>query len=211
KITAPSPPPPGLAITQDDKPVGSVLWGTAVPVDPGRHTIVASAAGKLDYQTVATLDRPGATVSIDVPALADAPAAAVVPAGASPVASVKGDAPAASRSPWMKPLGITLSAVGVVGLGVGTALGLVAKSHYDGATSNASCSSGGSCTSAGLSTRDGARSLGTVATVVFISGAVIGASGAVLWIAAPSAKKSDSASALGVGVGPGSITARASF
>ena len=211
KITAPSPPPPGLTITQDDKPVGSALWGSAVPVDPGRHTIVASAPGKVDYQTVATLDQPGATVSIDVPALADAPAAAAVPAGVGKAASPKSDAPAASASTWMKPLGITLAAAGVVGLGVGTALGFVAKSNYDGATSNAACSSSGSCTSAGISTRDDARSLGTVATIVFISGAVIGAGGAVLWIAAPSAKKSDAASALAVGVGPGSITARASF
>ncbi len=36
----------GIAVKRDGNPVGEGAWGTPVPVDPGQHTIEASAPGK---------------------------------------------------------------------------------------------------------------------------------------------------------------------
>ncbi|MFT3776548.1 MAG: hypothetical protein QM820_65240 [Minicystis sp.] len=130
----------GVEVKRDGEVIASALWGTGVPVDPGKHVVTASAPGKAPWEVTATLDQPGKTVTIDVPALADQPGAA---AGKPPVAPPPGPAmpppvlppppveTTSSPRPWQMPLGIAATAVGAVGLGVGVGFGVLAKSAFN--------------------------------------------------------------------------------
>jgi len=90
-------------------------------------------------------------------------------------------------------VGLVTAGVGVVGLGVGTAFGLVAKSKND--ASNSSGCNGNNCTSQAAATRRDALSAANVSTVAFVAGGVLAASGVVLWLAAP---KGDADQGVGV-------------
>ena len=39
-------PLPGVQVTKDGAPFGQAQWGSAIPTDPGSHTIAATAQGK---------------------------------------------------------------------------------------------------------------------------------------------------------------------
>lgn len=60
---------PGLVVKRDDIVVGEGLWGVAVPVDPGKHTVTASAPGKKSWGTTVSLGDEGKTVVLKVPLL----------------------------------------------------------------------------------------------------------------------------------------------
>jgi hypothetical protein len=64
----------GAHITRDGVPVGPQQLGTSLPVDPGPHTIVATAPGKKLFSTVVTVSGAGSSVTVTVPPLEDEPA-----------------------------------------------------------------------------------------------------------------------------------------
>jgi len=112
------------------------------------------------------------------------------------------------------PLGIVATAVGAVGLGVGTAFGFLAKSEFD--TSNqANCDkSTNIChNQAGLDQRSDAVNKGNIGTGVFIAGAVVAATGIVVWITAPSshATKAGAAPRPAIGLGPTGVSLRGAW
>jgi hypothetical protein len=72
----------------------------------------------------------------------------------------------------------------VIGLGVGAAFGLVAKSKND--QSNSSGCAGDNCTASAASVRRDALSAANVSTVMFVVGGVLAAGGVALWLVAPS-------------------------
>jgi len=61
-------PVPGLRVTRDGTDV-TVAVGTAEPVDPGDHEIVATAPGVSRWRMVVTVRGEGTTVTVTVPAL----------------------------------------------------------------------------------------------------------------------------------------------
>ena len=81
---------PGLVIKRDGNEVSRDQWGSPVPVDPGTHSVTARAPGKQPWETAVQVNGDGKVVRVDVPALADAPEAAVAPApaGAAPARAV---------------------------------------------------------------------------------------------------------------------------
>lgn len=199
------PGPAGVEVKRDGLAIGSALWGTAVPVDPGRHMVRASAPGKETWETTITADQPGKTLTIEVPPLAEAKGAAAPPPPLAPTAPPPPPDSAPPR-PWQRPLGIASLAVGAVGLGVGTAFGFMAKSTFDASNTSGNCDKKTNrCNDTGLEQRAGAVKRGNIGTGVFIAGAVLAAGGIVLWATAPSAK------APAVGVGPGSVAVRGAF
>ncbi|WP_437661485.1 hypothetical protein [Sorangium sp. So ce1182] len=214
----------GMDLTRDGVPVGRALWGTAVPLDPGEHRVAAVAPGHKPWEAKVAIDKPG-VVSVTVPVLESAPAsssgagvapkAAVAPPPVEPPAT---DVPPPQGGSIRKPIGMIGVGLGVVGLGVSTALGFVARSTFDEATEGGHCDKAGSCVDqTGLDLRDDAVRTGNIGTAVFIAGAVLAAGGAILWITAPSAPPAGAASARGrglaggapwsarVGLGPGSV------
>jgi hypothetical protein len=204
----------GVEVKRDGAVMSPALFGTAVPLDPGKHKVSASAPGKEPWEVTVTLDQPGSLVTVDVPPLLDRkpagvapPLPAVGPAGVAPpspepAAPIEGVQP---RRPWQRPLGIAATVVGAAGLGAGIGVGFMAKSSFDQSNQNGLCNSAGVCKPMGLTLRSDALSKGNIATGVFVAGAVLAAGGIVLWVTAPSAKSAT------VGVGPGSVALRGAF
>lgn len=76
KITV-SEPVEEMRVLRGEQEVGPAAWGSAVPVDPGQHTIVVTAPGKREWSEKIEVPAEPETVSVSVPALEDLPAAEV--------------------------------------------------------------------------------------------------------------------------------------
>lgn len=197
----------GLVVKRDGTPLDPAAWGDAVPVDPGKHEVTAEAPGREAWSGQVDLEELGRTVTVEVPELDMAPVQAQGPssgAGAqenagtpSGIAEQPSSAPAAGYWTARRVIGVSLVGAGAVGVGVGTVLGLVAKSQFDKANNESNPSSKTSDSSTAVST-------GNVGTIVGIVGAVVGVGGLVLWLTAPSAQ-------VQVGATAGAAVLRGSF
>jgi len=160
--------PAGLTIQRDGAPVGEGTLGTAIPVDPGEHTVYAIATGKQPFtRTIRVAE--GETQRLAIGPLVDA---------ASP--AEKDDAK--GRPSFFTPVrtaGVAVGALGIVGLGV--AGGLTGAAASKNAESNKDCN-GNVCGPVGLPLRKEARSFGDGATATLIAGGVLAAAGVVLVI-----------------------------
>jgi hypothetical protein len=177
---------PGFEVLRDGVPMGRAVWGTAAPVDPGSHRIAATAPGKKPWSTTVTVDAAHSSITVAVPALMDAPAEApssVTRAAPSPSAKEQ----SASRGHAQRVAAVVLASTGVAAVGVGGLFGVLASSKKD--ESEIYCHKN-LCNQRGVDLRDQALTSATVATVAFVGGAAVLATGAVLWIAAPSSKES---------------------
>jgi hypothetical protein len=167
----------GLVITRDGQPVRQAQWGSALPIDPGKHQLAASAPGKKPWQFELQIDKPGQTEALKVPALVDAPAEAPLePNAGKPSPDEQAQA---ARRAKLRGAAYISGGLGVVGIAVGSYFGLSALSKNS--ASKADCT-GNDCTSAGYSERNGARNAGTVSTIAFIAGGVALGAGVVLFL-----------------------------
>jgi serine/threonine-protein kinase len=173
----------GLEIKRDGAVVGHALWGTAIPIDPGPHTLEATAPGKKPWQGTVQVEGEKTSVVGTIPALEDAPPGSAASASSS-VAMIGADS---SAGGGRRTLGLVIGGVGIVGVGVGTVFALQAKSKYNESLSSCHPDDKNVCSSEGLTVRDQARSAGNVATVVMGVGGAALVAGAVLFLTAPSA------------------------
>lgn len=198
-----------LEIRRDGVPVQPAELGSAIPVDPGPHTVEASAPGKKKWSsTVQVAD--AAKLAVQVPALAPDAAASstgTVPApGASgPVSVATAAAPLAQPGSAQRTTAVIVGAAGVVGVGLGTLFGLQAKADWSDAKNH--CPTFQSCDARGVELHSSASSKATVSTVAFIAGGAALAVGAALWFTATPSKKERVA----FGFGPGAAFVRGSF
>lgn len=75
KVAIVVPPPvrvPGLEIRWDGKAIGEAAWSTAIPADPGTHTLEAGAPGRMPWSTQVNVPASGA-IDVTVPFLPSAP------------------------------------------------------------------------------------------------------------------------------------------
>ena len=179
-------PTPGLEVRRDGDLVGRDQWGVALAVDPGEHTISASAPGRSPWQTAATLRVGDASpVTVVVPELART----ATPPDASPARSAQ-------------PLGtqrlfaIAATGAGVVGVALGTVFALQSKSKHDEA--DRFCNGPACFDQRGVDLAEEAKQAGNLATIAFTAGALGLAGGAVLWFTAPARSP---AAHIGLGVG----------
>jgi hypothetical protein len=186
----------GLVVKRDGEVVREGQWGTPLAVDPGKHTVEASAPGKLPWTTSQDVQSPGASTTVHVEALADPPVTAPPvtpgPAPTQPGAAL-GSAPGADTgaggSSPLKTVGLIVGGVGVAGLVAGGIFGALALSKNSAANSGhcgGSLGSANQCDATGVSDRSDAVSFGNVATIAFIAGGVLAAGGVTLWLVAPS-------------------------
>jgi hypothetical protein len=168
-------------VRRDGVSVDRAAWESAIPVDPGEHTISAEAPGHASWSTTVSASDPGKTVTVDVPALAEIapPPRSSSPTDASATATPSPDAGVASRAKTQRWVGLVLGGAGIVGMGVSGAMGLVAKSQFNTAT--------GESGPARHTDSVGAGGLADAATVVLVTGAVLTAAGVVVWLTAPKA------------------------
>ncbi len=123
----------GFTLTREGLSIAPAVYGVAVPVDPGVHSLVASAPGYESWQLQLSVPEQPSNQTVTIPplkALPQEPETAVAPPVAvdEPPASppLQDSAPAVEPSAdytwaWVS------AGVGVVGIGAGIALGVRAK------------------------------------------------------------------------------------
>jgi hypothetical protein len=200
---------PDLQITRDREVLGRPAWGVPIPVDPGVHTIEASAPGRKPWQAQATTEGVSSAASVEVPPLeADPtlePAPGAAPGAATPLASAHAPtdsgpaAPPASPGSGQRVAGLVLGGVGVAGIIAGSVFGLVAKSDDNKASQH--CLTSDACDSEGITLNDSAHHAATVSTIAFLAGGVLAATGVIVYVTAP--RRGSSAVSLLPMVAPG--------
>lgn len=194
---------PGLEVVRDGVVVGSAQWGTPIPVDPGKHELVSNAPGRKSaaLEVVAV---EGQTVIFEVPELAPAESSDR-PAASEPKES--SESAESGGRPTALILGV--GAVGIVGVGVGAAFGVMARSDYQASKAACRPDNPNLCSAAGVAERNQALNKGNVATIAFAVGGVALAGAAVLWLVTDDSKQAGQASLrAGIGVEPGGASLR---
>jgi hypothetical protein len=178
---------PGLELRRDGVLLDAATWGSATPVDPGAHVIVATAPGKRELKQTLDAQGEGKTVAFDLPLLVDAPVALPAeptpkPAGPTAPPAKPVEAPPPPPSSSLKTIGYVTGGAGVAGLVAGSVLGLLAKGKWaDAGCVNKSCA-----TQAQQDDAVAAKGLANGATGAFIAGGVLAAAGLTLVLTAPS-------------------------
>lgn len=188
RVTAAQALPAGAVLQIDDTSLGAASLGVPLPVEPGTHTIQASATGKKTWSSTFQTAADGSTRDVTVPALENAPSAApppatppapaTTPAPAPP--SAPGSAPSSSSSPWPT-IGLVTAGVGVATAAAGGVAGFVAMGkRNDAHCQGTSCPDGSSA-----ATLTGAKSAADWSTVLLVAGGVLAASGTTIWLVTP--------------------------
>lgn len=167
---------PGLVVKRNGEVVDTASFGLAVPVDPGKVTIEASAPEHVTWTQDVDVAEQGA-VKVEVPALVAAPPP---PKNTEPPPVVE------TKSSWQKPVGIAGVGVGGAVLVTGVIFGLVASSKWSSAFNEGCTHDTNVCTTqAGYDDSKSANTFATLSNVFVIGGAVVAGAGAVLWLTAP--------------------------
>jgi hypothetical protein len=160
-VVVPDKEPQDLRVFVDGVAIERGALGVPLPVDPGHH-VVTWAAG--DARGSASADASRNTTSrVELHAIPD---------------KGLGAARAGARS-WV-PVGIAVSAVGAVALGVGVGFAVRASTLNSDSNAPGSCI-GNACTAAGAAVRNDARTAGDIATALVISGALLATAGVAMW------------------------------
>ncbi|HSY24637.1 MAG TPA: hypothetical protein VK841_21070 [Polyangiaceae bacterium] len=179
-------------VTIDDRPIKSEALGIAFFVDPGPHTIVASAAG-FNPETRTFTATEGKSESVAIP-LTAAPVAAVPPPGlgsAPPPNNPPAADTGAEATPNHVPAFVAFG-VGAAGLVTGIITGVLAIGKHDDLSK--ACMST-TCDPSQQSNIDSYHTLGIVSTVGFVVAGVGAAAGVTLWVAMPKTSAHASTSA----------------
>ena len=191
-----------VAVSRDGVALDRAQIGVPIPVDPGAHTIEATASGKKAWKTTVDVSGNAASVSVAVPTLEDAPvekpvATVAPPPPPPPTTSVAPPPPPTEPATGngQRTAGYVVGAVGIVGIGLGTFFALSARSKYKDSLQMCSSTDKNLCSADGVSKRDDARSAGNIATIAGGIGAAALVGGVVLVLTAPSSSSSPTASA----------------
>jgi hypothetical protein len=171
--------------------------GVPLPVDPGDHTIVATAPGHKKWQTTVAVGANADKKSVAVPELeagSDEPA----PDGAAGPSDGGGPAGASSEQIVPPPddesdfwngqrwAGLGVGVVGVAGIVVGAVFGSKASSAWDEALTYCQGEDTANCGPEAGPLSEDAYTFGTVSTVAFVVGGAALAGGLVIFLTAPS-------------------------
>ena len=166
----------GLMVKRDGAVVASAALKVAVPIDPGEHTIEASAPAKRTFTVTVTVGPSGDKKTVTIPGLendgggtgAGAPGTAMIAPG-----------PDRSGLTTMQIGGVSAGAAGIVAIGVGTYFGLHARKLNE--DSKAGCD-GNACYPDAKQKRLDAISAGNWSTLAFAVGGALVAGGAALFV-----------------------------
>lgn len=207
----------GLKIQRNGTVVKLDQWGAPLHVDKGSHVIVATATGKLQWEKTIEVSADGVSVATSIEGLVAAPPTvptAVKVDPAPPPRKANPNLPPESPKPAtdtafsnQRIAGLLVGGLGLVGVGVGTAFGVIAFDKYD-ESNDGHCDGGNQCDQAGVDLRDEGLTAGTVSTVMFVVGGIALAGGVTLFVTAPTATDSVSAK---VSVGPGGVQIRGAW
>jgi hypothetical protein len=197
----------GLEVKRDGAEVTAAEFGSPVPVDPGEHTVEASAPGRVSWAIKVTVPPTPGVVDVPVPALEKEaerpnappprPAPELVPV--APIAS-------GGERRQRRTIAYVVGGGGVGLVGVSLIFGAVARGRWS--TAQLHCR-GTTCDQTGVDLAGGAQTMGNLATGSFLVGAGAVAAGVFLYLTAPSAEAASSASPAALrlvpGVGPSQV------
>jgi hypothetical protein len=177
----------------DGAPLTDTLDGRALSINPGSHVFRFEEKGEAAVEKIIVL-REGEKdrrVTVQLGSVSPSPAAALQ---AAPPPRAWGA---------YKTAAVISASAGVVALGVGTALGLMASSDWSAAKADCNTTACSSATRGRAeSEHDAALSTGAGSTAAFVVGAVGVAAGVVLWFVAPRAETGPRSRVTSVGVVP---------
>lgn len=176
RLTLSVPTQTDLVVKRDGEIVGRGQWGISLPIDPGAHSVEASAPGKEPWSTTLATNECPSAKEIAIPALR---AAAVPVALLRPSPLEEAPTPSKSSGARTAVMWSTLG-LGVAAVGVGSYFGVRAWSLRD--QSNDGHCVVNDCDDTGRGLRNDSLSAGSAATVAFAVGGVLLAVGTVLWL-----------------------------
>jgi hypothetical protein len=199
---------PDLQVSRDGDPVPRGAWGTALPVDPGEHEIVAEAQGRKRWSVKVAVPPDGAKETVTVPLLAQEESAP--PITPEPPSSRPNETQTTPRpvqhvpSSTQRNLAWVSGGLGIAGVAVGSVLGLVALSKKS--TYQSHVGPDGQCVDSTCQTSShSAYAAGTAATIAFVAGGAFLLTGGILWLTAPvSPRQAASSARLVLFAGPSS-------
>ena len=189
-VLAPSA-PPETTVTRDTIALGAGSLGTELPIDPGKHVLVVTAPGRLPKQFEIQVDE-GKSESVTVEPGAPAPALPPDRGPKDAPGTVGPPGPAAGGGVGtMRAAGFVVGGVGVVGLGVAIATGLILpgkKSIVDD-----HCGADKLCDAEGYEAAQSGQTLSTVNTTMWVIGGIATGVGVALVIAGGESAKPSTA------------------
>jgi hypothetical protein len=181
----------GLVIKRDGEIVDPTMYGTAIVVDPGSHTVAAEAPGFKPWQQDVSLGKGGKRWVV-VPTLEPIPEppkplppVAVTPPPAAPTVVIDQPAPAPRtvtvQETWSTTRGIAV-ALGIAGAGaIGTGIYFGNRANELSSQSDAICPTTTCDDPQGLRLNDDARDNALRANVLFVAGGAAVAVATVMW------------------------------
>ncbi|HMI83844.1 MAG TPA: hypothetical protein VK550_07095 [Polyangiaceae bacterium] len=203
--------PGGFELKLNGVSIPRAIWDSAVPVDPGRQKLEASAPGRVTWSGGVEVPDGPSTRSIEVPALVAKPASAE-PAPSGSGLSASGSTSqlrdsVSSPGSTQRTLGFVTGGLGIIGLGVGGFLGYRAYSQNQDSLAQCRADDSNACTTDGKTLREDARSTAMGSTIALAAGGVLTLGGLVLVLTARSESRHASSemrvSTGFVGRGPG--------
>jgi serine/threonine-protein kinase len=186
-----------LRVTRDNAPIAATLFGVAIPVDPGKYHVVASADGYESYEADVEVAGNADSKTLDIPALKVAPkgAAAVGPVATASLGADATTSPTDTTTPAtsdtapaqpapnsrLRTAAYVTGAIGLVGLGVGSYFGVRAISKNSDAETH--CPKGDVCNDAdGPRLTSQAKNAAVVSNITIAVGAAFVVAGVVLYL-----------------------------
>jgi hypothetical protein len=188
-ITVPASYDGHIEVRRDGVLLGGAEWGVAIPVDPGAHTVTASAAGRRKWSTTVELSAGADVTEVTIPPLASAPPESAAPGTAANAGATTREPrdPEAAEDPGRgaRIAGVSVAVVGLAATVGGAFLAFQSRAIYEGATNSGDCHTDNECNDSGIQQRHRAFDTATAATVTLGVGAAAIVGGAVLFFAAP--------------------------
>jgi hypothetical protein len=197
-----------VKVTMDGEVLAERLEGTALSIDPGEHTFTFETANQGPVTKKFTIQEAqkerrelitfGAATTAPNPVTPTPQPTSAQSLPESPP-SVNGNQGLGTQ----KILAIVAGGIGVVGLGIGSAFGVIAMSQKSDAQS--ACPGSQCTTQVGVNKWNTAGSTGNVSTIAFVIGGLGVAGAAVLWFTAPTL------ASMQVGLGPGILQVKGTW
>jgi hypothetical protein len=188
--------PPGTTVSLDDVPLDPSNLGVELPLDPGRHTIVVTAPSVPNRRYTLTVTEGQRLVNTVAPWHGQAFSASEwarveelskLDKKSEPAPAPASNGPPGARGGVRRTAALVIGGVGIVGLGIGAASGVVAISVND--QLKAMCPVPAMCTPTGVAMAHVDRTLAGVSSFALAFGATALAGGVTLAVTTPDAPR----------------------
>lgn len=172
---------PALEVRCDDEPLPREGWGTLRAVDPGPHTVSATAPGRPRFEATVLVGEGGDSRTVEIPAPSAAPA---IPAALTGAPWIPERAPArATPAAWSTLVGAAILGMGAVVGVTGAAFGV--KTIIDVRQSDPSCPHDVCTNDAAFQQNQDAHTAAHVADIAIPTGLAVAGAGLYLLLRRP--------------------------